>query len=38
VVLILRHRNWNWRTHPADAMTYMQGKQPAELTETPAAT
>ena len=38
VTLIVRHRNWSWRTHPADAMTYMQGKQPAELTETPAAT
>jgi phosphatidylglycerol:prolipoprotein diacylglycerol transferase len=38
VLLVLRHRNWNWRTHPADAMTYMQGKQPAELTETSAAT
>ena len=38
IILIIRHVGWNWRTHPADAMTYMQGKPPVELTETPAAT
>jgi phosphatidylglycerol:prolipoprotein diacylglycerol transferase len=37
LLLFLRHRNWNWRKHPADAMTYMLGKQQA-LAKTPAAT
>jgi phosphatidylglycerol---prolipoprotein diacylglyceryl transferase len=35
VILIVRHLGWNWRTRPADAMTYMQGK-PLAVTETAA--
>jgi phosphatidylglycerol:prolipoprotein diacylglycerol transferase len=37
LLLFLRHRNWNWRKRPADAMTYMLGKQQA-MAKTPAAT
>jgi phosphatidylglycerol:prolipoprotein diacylglycerol transferase len=37
IILALRHYKWDWRTHPADAMTYMQSKPPA-LNETAATT
>ncbi len=36
LLLFLRHRNWNWRSHPADAMTYMQSN-PEPLQKAPAA-
>jgi hypothetical protein len=26
VLLFVRHRNWDWRKRPADAMTYMQSR------------
>lgn len=28
LLLIIRHIGWNWRTHPADAMTYMMSNPP----------
>ena len=31
VVLIVRHWGWDWRKHPADAMTYMMSKQAAVI-------
>jgi hypothetical protein len=37
VLLFLRHRNWDWRKRPADAMTYMQGR-PQSVAERPATT
>ena len=37
ILLIVRHYQWDWRTHPADAMTYMQGK-PVALDKATVAT
>jgi phosphatidylglycerol:prolipoprotein diacylglycerol transferase len=37
LILVVRHWGWDWRKHPADAMTYMQGKLPA-VSDTPVTT
>jgi hypothetical protein len=37
VIFFLRHRNWDWRKRPADAMTYMMSNPP-KLAGTPATT